>query len=229
MHIERMHSAMETLSAWLVDECGKGQCNFDVCEAGQVADMLKDLSEASRNCAEKKYFDELCKMLKMENESMEKAECEGRMGYDHWRYKSSGHFAPTGHGEYSGYRPMTGKVHIHEPYLDGTMRMGYEDDRRMDDDRHADRMADGGRMGYPMGARDEYYPSKYGTGYDSYQMAKKHYTESKDDASRRKMNEKIDETVLDSVDVLREMWRDATPDVRQRMKQQVEKLAKEMV
>lgn len=228
MHIERMHSAMETLSAWLVGECGKGQCKFDLCAAGQVSDMLKDLAEASKNCAKKMYYDELYKMLKMEREDMESDCGDGRMGYDHYRYKSTGQFAPTGHGTYSGYTPLTGKVHVHEPYLDGTMKMGYTDDRRRDDASHAN-MDGNVRMGHQIGMRDEYYPSKYGTGYDAYQMAKRHYTESKDEGSRKKMNEKIDETVLDSVDVLREMWRDATPDVRQRMKQQVEKLSKEMV
>lgn len=239
MHIERMHKAMEMLSSWFLCECEKGQTEFDLCAAGQVSDMLKDLAEASKECEEKKYFEELCCILKMEKEKMEKGESNDRMGYDHWRYPSSGRFASAGHGEFSGY-PMTGKVHIHEPYLDGSMRMGYDSDRDWNQGMTNDRMGNSqndrsnmrdnnGRMGYPMGAKDDYYPSKYGTGYDAYQMAKKHFTESKDEMSRRKMNDKIDETVLDSVEVLREMWRDATPDVRQRMKQQIEKLTKEMV
>ncbi len=252
MHIERMHKAMETLSEWLLCECGKGMDCFDVCAAGQVADMLKDLAEASKECEEKMYYEEITKAMKKEAED----EYCGRMGYDNWRY-ASGRFAPTGRGHRSGYRDMWNNdryghmpmdIKMYDPEYDYADMMGYtysgsserngnsggrwtasgnygyNNDRVYGYD-HGNDM-NNGRMGYSM---YDNYPTKYGTGYDSYKMAKKHYTETKNESDKTKMNEKINETVVDSVEVLREMWKDASPDTKQKMKQQIDKLHKEVM
>lgn len=244
MHIERMHKAMECLSEWFNCETAKGkdgENSFDPIGGGAVTDMLKDLAQASKDCAEQKYYECLTEMLKEEKKRM-KEEGNDRMGYDNWRY-ANGQFAPTGSGHYAGYsNPMRGSVHIHEPYLDGNMRMGYDDQNGSSGGRSGNTSSssntssnsgnygnNNARMGYHSGMEDSYYPSKYGTGYDAYQMAKKHYTETKKDSDRHMMDEKIDETVLDFADVAREMWRDASPTVRQKMKPQIEKLLKEMV
>lgn len=201
MHKENMHLAMETLSSWLVAECGKGQDCFDICAAGQVADMLKDLSEASKELEEKSYYESVTK-------AMDEYGKEDRAGYDHWRYPSSGRYASSGHGEYSadGYNPMHGNVRFFSPMDD---RMGIND----------------GKPNYPMGHEGS---SRYGYRYDEYMDAKRHYTEAKDDKSKQHMNQKIEETVLDSIDIMRNVMMDATPELRKKMKEHMMKLAEEI-
>lgn len=90
---------------------------IDTKEVGMVTDAIKDLSEAIEKCYEAMYYDLIC-------ESMldERGEGSGKYGYDNWRY-SSGRFAPTGRGHYSGYREDTRM----DPAIH---RMGYHEDGR---------------------------------------------------------------------------------------------------
>lgn len=203
MDISRMHESLECLSSWFLESCHNGPTCFDACVGGQVSDMMKDLAMAMYYRTEQKLMD---KMLEEE-----KGE-EGRSGYDRWHY-ASGRFAPTGHGHrVAGYSPMHGSVRFYDQQQ---RMMPKEDGIWMD-----------APMGYP--ADESYRPSKYGIGYDEYRTAKKHYTEMKDDASRKHMNEKIEETVTDSIDVMRELMHDASPELRKKMKEQITRLSEEL-
>lgn len=209
MDIKRMHEAIECLSEWLLREYQSGPECWNIAACGMVTDQLKDLSEAMKNRVEQKIFEEeLCEMLKEKDEMEHHPE---RAGYDNWRY-SSGRFAPTGHGHRSGYpmNPMHGNVRFYTQPEEADRGYDYDEYQMR---RHAGR---------------DIYPSKYGAGYDAYQMAKRHYHETKDEQHRKEMNERIDETVMDSIDVIREMMKDANPEVKKKLKEQITKFAEEV-
>lgn len=220
MHIARIHKMLETLSEWAECEIDKGKECVCTAEMGQVIDMIKDLSEAEKDCYEAKYNKEIY-------DSMKDTEC--RSGYDHWRY-SSGRFAPTGHGHRSGYIPYV------DPWMmDGIpeeYRMGYDEDRisRMDGDnekvgyggRYSDRsrgMSRGSRMGYDDSMMDW---------YNQYKDHKRHYTETHNPEDKIKMDESAKHHMEESMDTMKEIWKDADPNLRKKMREDLAKLINEM-
>lgn len=147
MNAEKIANIKKTLTSWLCNEVDKGPSGFDVEQAGEVTDMIKDLSEAEEKCMKKMYYELICyAMLDADGE-------EDRQGYDNWRY-SSGKFAPTGHGHRTGYTP-----YIHEPMMEGKHRMGYPNSG-MNDSSHMGMRNDNvhamdSRSGYTDGPMEE--------------------------------------------------------------------------
>lgn len=136
-------------------------------------------------------------------DAMEKADHEREpdlYGYNPNRY-ASGRYAPKGRGERYGYdRP---------DYYDDYMRDG----QMNENDGHM-------RMGYN--------PSKYGTNYDRYRDARRHYTETNKHEDLQKMNMSAKDH-LDSVsDSLREMWNDANQTTRDQIKRTLAQLTNEL-
>lgn len=218
MDIKRMHSAIETLSSWYLCEVEKGKECFDLCAAGQVAYMMKDLADAMEHRQKQKYYEKLTCYMEKEIEMMEADEKEGRYGYDHYRYASSGRFAPKGKGSYySGYTPMDGKMMDEKDVFDDFNGMrGYPHVRVGRPPRIHE-----SRMGYPM---YDTMPSEHGRRYDDYKEAKRHYTETKDASQHKMMQERIEDHVDDAVDTMKEMWADASPETRKEMKMNITKL-----
>lgn len=184
---------------------------------GEIADMIKDLCEAEKECMEKKYYEMMICTLMEEDSSMEDI---GRMGYDKWHY-ASGKFAPKGHGHRVGYNrvPMDMRYpdyvdqdsHIKDQnWLDPTrsMRMGYHpEDSNMD---------------------GMYHPSKYGVSYDEYKERKKYYTQTHDEKHHHDMEAMIEEATYDSLDAMKEMWMDAKPETRRKLTADVAMFLEEM-
>lgn len=113
MHIKRMHEMIECLTEYgkcMIEAGTKGEEEINLYAAGQIIDMIKDLSEAEYKAriskamekseqedeAEEKY------MLKMLKDEYGLGEEESRRYYDAWRYKN-GRFAPKGRGTRRGY------------------------------------------------------------------------------------------------------------------------------
>lgn len=215
MDIMRIHEMKETLTEWAKDELGKGKECVCTEEMGQVIDMIKDLASAEKDCYEAKYYKSIVK-------AMEEA-TEGRAGYDNWRY-ASGRFAPTGHGHFVGW--TTPYV---DPY-DEPYRMGYHDDRMWDKDmKDADRMGYGGRYsmnskGMPTGGRRTYHSDPY----ERYQMYKRNYTETHDPSHKEKMDESAKEQLDETVETMKDIWADADPHLRKKMRDELTKLISEM-
>lgn len=125
-------------------------------------------------------------------EAMEEAsedEYEGRAGYDHYRY-SSGRFAPKGHGHRSGYTPKPTTTHMMDGFNPGSMRIGYMDRPH----------------------------SPYGDSYDRWQDSRRHYSESHDQTSKMEMDQHAQDHVKKMMASIQEMWQDADPEVRRKMK-----------
>lgn len=217
MDIERMHRSIETLSSWFLCESEKGKECFDVCAAGQVADMMKDLAEAMGERQKQKYYEKLTCLAEKELKMME-SEDDGPYGYDNYRYASSGRFAPKGKGSYYGYTPDHDGKMMDEKDIFGDFdgMRGYPHMRVGRPPRFHE-----SRMGYPM---HDTMPSDHGRWYDDYKEAKKHYHETRDESHRKTMQEKIEEHVEDAVDTMKEMWADASPEVKKEMKMHITKL-----
>lgn len=198
---------------------GKENVACHVEAIGQLVDMVKDLCEAEKDCMKKKYYEmAVCEMM-ADGEDMEEI---GRMGYDKWHY-ASGKFAPKGHGHRvatsttrSGFNPMPLNPIDHNPRDGGPYWHEYP--MMMND-----------RMGYPIDDMMEAMePSRYGQGFEKYKERKKHYTETGSEEERMDMNSKIEEATYDSLDAMREMWKDANPDVRVKLMGSVNRFLEEM-
>jgi hypothetical protein len=151
-------------------------------------------------------------------------ECEqeekylGRMGYDRYRY-SNGRFAPKGKGSRMGYKPYLYTEdddwmdeYLNNPEFERNMyRMGYHPDR-------SDMRMDG--MNHKQ--------SRYGESYDRYSENRRHYHDSNDTESKRKMDDSMKEYTSDIIRNLTEMWSDADATLRQSMKTDLTRLIQQM-
>lgn len=106
-----------------------------------------------------------------------------------------------------GYNPNRNRM---GQYSDG--RSGY------DEQPYARMMRDPDRDG------DE----SYGREFSRYRQAKRYYTETHSESERAKMKEHANHHILEAVSTLREIWSEADPDLRQKMKADLGKLMGEM-
>lgn len=187
-----------------------GLKGVDTCEAGQIVDMIKDLAQTEKDCAEACYYREVIGAMREHGfEGEFEIEAEGRMGYDNRRY-ANGQYAPKGHGHYS-------PVHGYTP-----SRMGYPTNQT-----GRDKTVNTSRMGYPM-IPDYMMDDTHGNHFDDYKMAKRHYTESKDPNEKMKMDHFAKAHTDEVVDSFKEMWDDASPETKKDMKGKLSKLVAEM-
>lgn len=218
---------------------------IDIEKAGEAVDMIKDLCEAEEKVYKAAYYCSIVEAMKEEKE-MEELEAKmgvenGRMGYDHWR-TSSGRYANKGTGHWTpihgrrGYTPYydeeAREMEWMEPYM-----MGY--DNRGGENRSqggpnstvgAGRAESGrGRMGYSDPDMERYmHDDRHGRPYKNWQLARKHYTETRSDGDRQEMTEHAKEHMVDTCMTLKDIWQDATPELRERMKKDLTALMAEM-
>lgn len=126
--LEELSELKDKFMRELCSAADKGLETLDAAEAGEVADIIKDLAEAKKLCLEAEYYETVI-------EAMNDGESP-RYGYNPNRY-SSGRYAPKGRGSMNmGYdRPyMDQKPYIRafmdDPKFDENMRMGYTDNER---------------------------------------------------------------------------------------------------
>lgn len=202
--IKPISDMKEKLICALEAEIATGLDRIDTNEMGEIVDMIKDLSEAERNCFEKGYYYTVIGAME-EGENTPRYG-EDRMGYNNRRYANS-QYAPKGHGHISGYNPLIRDF----PYIEENLRYGYMGLKKDGTDRY----------GY-------YDEMRHGKAYHDFQNARKYYTESHSDSDKRLMEQHANEHLADTVATLRDIWKDAEPDLRKRMKRDLEKLIEEM-
>lgn len=206
----------DRLISFTKEEIDKGKDCIDTKELGEVVDMIKDLADAEKNCLEACYY-------MAATEAMEEAEDdypEGPMGYDRYRYRS-GRFAPKGRGHISGFTPTTMQMpyiydYIHDPeHFRNEMKDGY---RSQSGNRMTSRPNGGGygRYGYTP------HP------IDMYRDSKRYYHETKDAEAKRQMEEHASEHVGETLTSIREIWEDADPKMRMKLKEDFSKLIRDM-
>lgn len=234
----------ESLLEWLKPHL-EGDC-IDIENAGEVIDMIKDLAKAEKSCYEAAYFKEVVKAMK-EAEEDEEEELKdikrmmesGRMGYNSHRSATTGRYTSGRGGGRRGFRPMPAPMgDMIPPYMMGqdmeTYGMDEEEYHRMNDllPHHM-------RMGYPMTGmpyrmeregreamdRDRTHHSE---AYDRYRNAKRHYTETRSEKDREEMRAHANDHVAESIATVRDIWNDADPELKKRMKNDFTKLIGEM-
>lgn len=222
-------------------ECFKSEVDtkgfecMDVKEAGEVIDMIKDLAETEKNCMEAIYYQKVTEAMVSYDEPRY-GESANMMGYNRNRYKSSGRYAPSGMGTRMGFMPP------HVPYLkyDGDMYpedymneaiMGYTDNQggnRMNTSQGQNMRGSGSRnmnMGY---TDDMQLDPRYGLAYNEYRKGRRHYTETKSPSDKKEMETHAEEHVRDTIATIRDIWSDADPSLKKRMKEDFTKLVSEM-
>lgn len=197
----------DLLDVFLGEIHTKGAANMDTMEAGQVVDMIKDLAEAEKACMEACYYKTVIHAM---NEYSEDSEND-RMGYNNRRY-ASGRYAPKGKGSVSGYyRPYEDdEPHPRYPYVRDPemMRMGYS--------------------GKDWGESDFRQDPRYGKAFNEYKNAKRHYTESKSASDKEQMDRMATEHMSDTMTTIRDIWKEADPTLRKKMKADLTMLVNEM-
>lgn len=235
MKAEKLYSMNQHLMNWLSEEIGHGKTFLDGEEASKTTDMIKDLAEAEEKYWKACYYKKVVEAMEACKKDCEEKEEEelpwyyhilSKAGYDGWRY-SSGRYAPKGHGHRS---PIHGKMGF-MPY-DMTDENG---NPIYDQDHMAGRMMDGmnPRMGYTMDSNPSMKmmnkePSKHGRSFDQYREARRHYSESHQKKDKDDMDAYANEHMAGTVSTLREIWKDADPELRNRMKADLTNLMGEM-
>ena len=228
-----MHKIAMEMGKWAMEQAkAHGFDNL----SSQQWDDLKDCMEIVKSaiCADKDY---------REVEAMDDFEKEyGRMGYR--GRAANGRFVHrSGRGRSAGYTPYP-YLHMMEddmdeygmydeiPYPMTGYRMGYTDGNR------------GGNMGnssssgsysgnYGGGNSRSGYesmrqPSRYGESYDRYSDRRRHYHESGDADSKKKMEDSIGEVFDDMENVVQDVWKEMTPEQKQKYKARMTQMVQKM-
>ena len=212
----------------------KGLDCMDTEEAGEVIDMIKDLAETEKCCMEALYYQKVTEAMLSYDEP--------RYGYNPNRSASTGRYTSGGgRGGRMGFRP-------HEPwmgedagqwdgdmYMEGAM-MGYDGGGRGGSSGSS---SGGGSRGGNRGGSSSmgYWPGRemmdhmdprYGEEYNRYRMTRRHYTETKSPEDKKEMSEHAEKHLRDSIDTMKDIWNDAEPDMKKRMKEDLTKLVNSM-
>lgn len=117
-------------------------------------------------------------------------------------------------------------------------RMGYNPDRnamgQYSDGRGRNSDSDSGnrRSGYTpdwrMTEQDSDWDDRYGRPFNQFRKAKRHYTQTHSEQDREKMKEHANEHMMTSMATIREIYDNADPELKKRMKADLTKLAGEM-
>ena len=228
-----MHKVAMEMGKWAMEQAkAHGFDNL----TSQQWDDLKDCMEIVKSaiCADKDY---------REVKAMDDFEKEyGRMGYR--GRAANGRFVHrSGRGRSAGYTPYP-YLHMMEdgmddydmydevPYPMTGYRMGYTDGNR------------GGNMGnssssgsysgnYGGGNSRSGYegmrqPSRYGESYDRYSDRRRHYHESGDADSKKKMEDSIGEVFDDMENVVQDVWKEMSPEQKQKYKARMTQMVQKM-
>lgn len=220
MKLEEIRQLKNTLLDAVKSEVAKGVQCVDTKEAGEVVDMIKDLAEAEKCCMEACYYTKVV-------EAMSEGGEEDIYGYNSRRY-ANGRYAPKGRGRVMGFNPTMMQMPYIEDYLDEMRepdyRMGYSGGNRSQSGSRGGNYgggSSGGRMGYP-------YDERYGMPYRQWQDSRRFYTETHSADAKRDMDTYASEHVGDTIASIREIWKDADPTMRRKLKDDFTKLVKEM-
>lgn len=208
MKLKEIEMFEDKLMAAAKEECCDGG---DICKAGQIIDMLKDIASVKKDCAEACYYKSIVEAMH------EAKEEEQRYGYNSNRY-ANGRYAPAGHGNHAaGYIPY----HMMDP----NQVMGYSDSQPAGyyPSGAGNRSQAGNRFGYSHDGM-----GKYGRPYEEYQDARRHYHETKDPHAKQMMEDKTKEHITDSVETIYDMYEEADPEMKKRIKEKLNTLVNNM-
>lgn len=208
-------------------------------EIGEVVDVIKDFSEAKKCCMEALYYQKVTEAMLSYDEP--------RYGYNNRRY-DNGQYAPKGSGSYGYWDPNFGMVM--DPVLTSDMTnrfYGNEADRVRDENwnsmgydgnRSGSSMTSSGRgrtgsnnmnQGYHGEMQwDPDYDPRYGKSYNEFCKNRKFYTATKSEEEKKQMDKHAEEHVQDIIVSVKDIWKDADPNLKKHMKEQMTHLIGEM-
>lgn len=209
-----MHKIAMEMGKWAMEQAkAHGFDNL----SSQDWDDLKDCMEIVKSaiCADKDY---------REVEAMDDFEKEyGRMGY-RGRARNGRFVHHSGRGRYAGYTP-----YLHMMDEDGEYDGMYD---------YYPEMLTGYRMGYTGGRHgvesmdgkgmEMRRPSRYGESYDRYADHRRHYHDSNDMESKQKMESAIGEVFDDMENVVQDVWKEMTPEQKQKYKARMTQMVQKM-
>ena len=229
-----MHKIAMEMGKWAMEQAkAHGFDNI----TSQEWDDLKDCMEIVKCavCADKDY-----RIVESMDEAEQEEKFMGRMGY-RGRARNGRFVHRSGRGRSAGYTPY---LHMMDdgmdeydmyddiPYPMTGYRMGYTDGNR------------GGNMGnssssgsysgnYGGGNSRSGYegmrqPSRYGESYDRYSDRRRHYHESGDADSKKKMEDSIGEVFDDMENVVQDVWKEMTPEQKQKYKARMTQMVQKM-
>lgn len=166
----------------LKSDLSNGGINLEVNEAGAIADIIKDLSEAEKNCREASYY-------KAVTEAMDEK------SYDRYGYSMP---RVSGNIRY-GYKPMVDQ----EPYIDGYL--------------------------HDPDFKNKMNHSEYGMPYNEYMSARRHYTQTKSSNDKSEMDRHAREHLDQTIETIEDIWDDASPELKMKMKSDISKLMDSMM
>ena len=154
----------------------------------EYIEMIKCLAETEKECQEADYYEAVVQAME-ENGMMESE----RMGYNPNRNRM---------GQYSD-----GRAGNRNSDSGSNSRRGYSPNRMYS------------RM-MPGDDRDEWGDDdpRYSEAFNRFRKAKRYYTKSHSEEDKQRMKDASNEHMMETMSTIREMWDDADPDLRARMK-----------
>ena len=222
-----MHKVAMEMGKWAMEQAkAHGFDNL----SSQDWDDLKDCMEIVKSaiCADKDY---------REVEAMDDFEKEyGRMGYR--GRAANGRFVHrSGRGRSAGYTPY---LHMMEdgmddydmydemPYPMTGYRMGYTGGNMGNSSSSGSYSGNYGGGNSRSGYEGMRQPSRYGESYDRYSDRRRHYHESGDADSKKKMEDSIGEVFDDMENVVQDVWKEMTPEQKQKYKARMTQMVQKM-
>lgn len=207
MHnIERMKRIKETLLSVAEGAIGCGLEKVNVCELGEVVDMIKDLAEAEEKCWKGCYYKRIVEAMDefKDGELPEEVEMKihedvyGKRGYNPHRSSRTGRYMSRS----SSSRSRGGMRGYPMPRYDRDA-----DEPPYDDD------------GNPVMGMD-----RFGRPYHEYKAMRRSYTETHSDKDKMEMEKHAKEHLDDSISTMKDIWSASDPDLRKKMKNELTSL-----
>ena len=164
----------------------------------EYIEMIKCLAETEKECQEADYYEAVVQAME-ENGMMESE----RMGYNPNRNRM-GQYSDGRAGNRNGGRMSSDS---------GNSDSGSNSRRGYSPDRMYSRMM-------PGDDRDEWGDDdpRHSEAFNRFRKAKRYYTKSHSEEDKQRMKDASNEHMMETMSTIREMWDDADPDLRTRMK-----------
>lgn len=199
-------------------------------ELGEWVDIAKDIV----------CYDKDMRIIEAMDEEEKYGEMEHRMGYR--GRDSRGRFVHRpGRGRSAGYTPFIPPFMMGEGYEDeyeypemyGDYRIGYSGGRGRNSG--GSRSGDpGGNYSVPgssgniRGQGENSGGSRYGESYDGYRNARRHYTESGDEQSKKRMQESVSEVFDDMEDIVNDVMKSMDANEKAKYRQKLTQMVQKM-
>lgn len=201
-----IHQMKENLVSLMKAELAKGCHEVDTNEAGEVIDMIKDLAQVEKDCWKAEYYKTVTKA--MEEHSDDIYDEEDGMGYNPSRSSRTGRYTSRS-GRSGSHMGRMGYPYPwprrDEPPIEP---MGYDPERRV--------------------GKEMWEDPRYGENFNRWRYAKRHYTETHSMEDRDEMKKHANHHLSDTVDTLNEIWSEADPELRMKMKRELTELVSKM-